>query len=382
MKHYLRKILAFGVDLFLYVFPRDPKIILCTGWGGERFADNSRYIFLYLNEHKQEYGISTIIWLTVDDLILKELKGKGYKVLKKNSLLSIYYHLRAKYCFYDQFVYDYYRTLIRGAKVINLWHGMPIKKFGVWNGLNWNLEDNYLLTCSAYGDSTIGKAFITEKEHYIHGMYPRNYYILNEMPLLLKVEQGYLEKVAKVKKTGKRILFYLPTFRKDKLSFLGESSQNKLNSFFKFLNDHNYCLLTKFHYAGFVRNHDEVCSKSSVLINLPPSVDVYPFLKEADILLTDYSSVLFDYLYLDRRIICFPYDLEEYQMFDQGLLIDYYTLPVSIVKDIQHLQSSLISEDEKEQELMRENRHVWLEKCFNNYTIKDTINNIFDERQN
>ena len=31
---------------------------------------------------------------------------------------------------------------------------------------------------------------------------------------------------------------------------------------------------------------------------------------------------------------------------------------------------------------MRENRHVWLEKCFNNYTIKDTINNIFDERQN
>ena len=52
MKHYLRKILAFGVDLFLYVFPRDPKIILCTGWGGERFADNSRYIFFYLNEHK------------------------------------------------------------------------------------------------------------------------------------------------------------------------------------------------------------------------------------------------------------------------------------------------------------------------------------------
>ena len=219
MKHYLRKILAFGVDLFLYVFPRDPKIILCTGWGGERFADNSRYIFLYLNEHKQEYGISTIIWLTVDDLILKELKGKGYKVLKKNSLLSIYYHLRAKYCFYDQFVYDYYRTLIRGAKVINLWHGMPIKKFGVWNGLNWNLEDNYLLTCSAYGDSTIGKAFITEKEHYIHGMYPRNYYILNEMPLLLKVEQGYLEKVAKVKKREKGFYFISQLLEKKSCRF-------------------------------------------------------------------------------------------------------------------------------------------------------------------
>ena len=382
MKNCVKKILTFLVDTFLYVFPRNPRIILCTGWGGERFADNSRYIFLYLNEHKQEYGIDTIIWLTVDDLIFSELREKGYKVLKKNSLLSIYYHLRAKYCFYDQFVYDYYRTLIRGAKVINLWHGMPIKKFGVWNGLNWNLEDNYLLTCSEFGDTTIGKAFITDKKHYVHGMYPRNHYILNEIPLLLTIEQRYLDKLTELKKLGKRILFYLPTFRKEKLLFLGESSLDNLNSFFKFLEDNNFCLLTKFHYAGFIRNHDEVYNDNSVLINLPPSVDVYPFLKEADILLTDYSSILFDYLYLDRRIICFPYDLEEYQMFDQGLLIDYYSLPVSIAKDIKHLQSCLILEDENDLEQMRENRHVWLEKCFKNYTIKDTLNNIFYGRQN
>ena len=57
MKNCVKKILTFLVDTFLYVFPRNPRIILCTGWGGERFADNSRYIFLYLNEHKQEYGM-------------------------------------------------------------------------------------------------------------------------------------------------------------------------------------------------------------------------------------------------------------------------------------------------------------------------------------
>ena len=51
--------------------------------------------------------------------------------------------------------------------------------------------------------------------------------------------------------------------------------------------------------------------------------DPYVFLKMADVLITDYSSIYFDYLLLDRPIIFFDYDLKEYLNDSRELYFDY-----------------------------------------------------------
>jgi len=52
--------------------------------------------------------------------------------------------------------------------------------------------------------------------------------------------------------------------------------------------------------------------------------DIYPLVKETDILITDYSSIYFDFLILDRPIIFAPFDIEQYVKSDRALYYDYY----------------------------------------------------------
>lgn len=374
LKKVLRAWVCFFIDIFLLFVKRDERVIVCSGWCGERFADNSRYIFLYLCQNKEQLALKHIVWLTRDKKIKRELQAAGFTVYLKGSLYSIYYHLRAGSFFYDQFSYDYYVFLTRKAKLINLWHGMPIKKFGRWNGKEWNLEDDYLLTCSNYGDETIGRAFIVKSGHQIHGMYPRNYFLVHDLSFLMNEEMEYLSLIDEQKQAGKKILFYLPTFRNSKLTFLGETDATVIHAFLRFLKEHDYFMIMKIHFAGFVNNKDEMPYLSDCLLNLSPMVDVYPFLKETDILITDYSSVLFDFLYLDRDIICFPYDLSDYQEKDQGLLIEYDKLPADKVYSLSDLSNNLLEKKSK-RDTYEQERKLWLTRCFDGLTMEDTIKN-------
>ena len=342
MKNFFPQFVICLIDLFLFFFKRDKKIVLCTGWNGLRFADNSRYIFLYLNTYRKNICLGQVVWLSNDSQICRELNEAGYTAYMKRSFMSIYYHLRAGYIFYDQFNNDLFVVLTRRSRMVNLWHGMPIKKFGVWSGLDWNLKSDYLFTCSDFGDKLIGKAFHTKPNHYIHGMYPRNYYLTEPIPYLTKDERFYIDFIQKKKRENKKILFYLPTFRKHQLQFLGITDLEKINLFFDFLDDHGYFLMTKIHTGGYYSNNDTIAdSVKERILSLPPQTDIYPFLKETDILVTDYSSVLFDFLYLDRDIICYAYDLYMYEHEDKGLLIDYQSLPADRVYSLDELKENL-----------------------------------------
>lgn len=375
MKELLRLIFNFFLDIFLFIFKRNKHLVVCSGWSGERFADNSRYMYLYLNENRVSLELDKIVWLTEDVHIKKELEAAGFTVCMRNSLMSLCYHLRATYFFYDQFSDDFFVFLTRKALLINLWHGMPIKQFGLWSGLNWDLKNDYLLTCSKFGDTTIGKAFHVNPAHFIHGMYPRNYYLTHTIPFLTKEETKYMSLLKEQKEKGRKVLFYLPTFRKSKLQFMGMANSDELTDFIHFLTQHNYFLITKVHYAGYYNHKDSAPHLGGGLLNLSPQTDIYPFLKKADILITDYSSVFFDFLYLDRDIICYSYDLDQYQNDDKGFLLDYQALPADQVNTLDELKDNLLCKmNERDSHSL--GRQLWLEKCFEDRTIDDTIKSV------
>ena len=58
---------------------------------------------------------------------------------------------------------------------------------------------------------------------------------------------------------------------------------------------------------------------------LPASLDIYPILPYTDVLVTDYSSIYYDYLILNKPIILFPFDREKYIEKDRGFIEDYFT---------------------------------------------------------
>ena len=74
--------------------------------------------------------------------------------------------------------------------------------------------------------------------------------------------------------------------------------------------------------------------------------DIYPVLKYIDILITDYSSIAYDFLLLDRPIIFFDYDREIYEKIMGGFLFDYDEFsPGTKASNQQELTEALFSED-------------------------------------
>jgi len=386
MKGKTKHIITYTINLFISVFtifiPKTNKIWIFGSWSGVRFSDNSRYMFLYAQKNKKELELDKVIWITKSDSLYKELNTKGYEVYKYWSLKSIWYHLRAGIHFIDQGSRRDINSLfsIRALK-INLWHGFPLKKIGTYVEPrfiksiqigNWN--KNILLCTSNFSQEILGKAFVRTKEECIIGMYPRNHYILNEKFEVLKEEEKILQKIKGFKKQRKKIIFYLPTFRDNrKIEFLGVKTKKERKEFFKFIKENNYVFITKLHFAGKVFHNENIETEEQDYINIPQEVDVYPIIKKTDILITDYSSIYFDFLYLNRDIIFFPYDLEYYKNEDRGLIFDYDEMtPGNKVFSLEELKNDLLNKKENRDSYFEERKKI-KELIFEDYTIEDTI---------
>lgn len=318
------------------VIRRDDGIIVIGGWFGERFADNSRYLYLYLNKHRKEYNLKRVIWVTRNKAIYDELKSAGFEVVMANSIRSVYYHLKAMYHVIDQSLFDINPYFSFSAVKLNLWHGFPLKKIGrfaygetrrsgikekikkvrailrILNPGGWN--DSKLLATSKFSAEILGYAFDKKMEDIIIANYPRNDNLLFNLGFYIpRREKEILKIIENYESREYTIVIYLPTFRDKKDTiFLGESNTIVLKRFVDFLKEHKILLVTKFHFAN-----DTIINKSKSfvelneannILNLENNVDVYNILKEADVLITDYSSVYFDFLLLNKPIIFYPYD--------------------------------------------------------------------------
>lgn len=360
MNRVIRLIIRFFTILFTTFIPRDQGIWVIGSWFGKRYADNSRYFYEHLNENKELYQLKKIIWVTDESDIVEFIRASGRLVYRKKSLMGCYYHLRAKVFLYDQSSEDLNYEFTHGALRVNLWHGIPLKKVGyhykkkiekggfyqIISKLTMHVatgKKDYILGTSKLSEKLLSSAFNIKT---IQGPYPRNEYLIGGInSYLTEQENKYLEII---KKSGKEIIFYLPTFRdKCELKFLGTNDIEEQYKVISELENLNYILVTKVHYAGKNTLND---ISNDNFINLPPDMDVYPFLKITDILITDYSSVYFDFLCLNREIVFLAYDLEYYQNDDRGLILNYdrYTPGEkvydtnSIVKTIEKIKNNEI----------------------------------------
>lgn len=332
MKQVLKYIL-FTLFLPLWHFqkliPRDKNVWVFGAWFGRKYADNPRALFEYINENHKNIKA---VWLTNDDNIVSYLRSMGYMSYLKYSLGGIWYSLRAKFVIVCTSKADINALLTNGSITVQTWHGAHMKR------INFQIKGNkvdylskyispfkfeynysYYLSSSRFFDNINALAFNTTSDKVLSTGYPRNdvFYTKHEEPLINDLRRKYKDV---------KIVVYMPTHRgswKGQVEYFTNFGFD-YTTFNEFLLENNIILLFKGHfYVEPDKNSNDSDVNNRILTITDNDItDVNQLLHNTDILITDYSSIYFDYLLTNKPIIFAPFDLEDYKN-KRGLYLDY-----------------------------------------------------------
>lgn len=318
----LKGALSVCVHRLVHLFPREDSLWIVGSRGGERFEGNAKYLFLHLRD---EDGIRPV-WISKSEATVAELRAHGFETYPADSLRGRVTMLRAGSVFVTGTMTDMPLWPTGGARLIQLWHGIPLKRIATdapsFAGFpplerlrllyTYRQFDAITLTGAGLGDS-FRSAFRIDPDLPVTG-YPRNDALAHEIPGERIGQEGLRELVEGI--DAEHLFAYLPTYRE------GDSNPAKHVDFGRldaFLAQHDAAMLVKFHPF----NDPEIDSERfGHLYFLPTEFDIYPVLREVDALVTDYSSVYFDFLLLDQPVVFYAYDRDEYAE-NPGFYLDY-----------------------------------------------------------
>lgn len=318
--------------------PIDEKTVLLEGGQGSNINGNAFAMLKELCENPRWADYKTVF--TVTDATFEKAKARmefyGYGdvvLVVRGSKAYSKYLATAKYLITDNTFPPYFNKR-DGQVYLNTWHGTPLKTLGKSNKSSLsslaNVQKNYLSSDYAlFPNEYTEKVFMKDydlapifKNNAVIGNYPRNAVFYDS-----SVGERMKEKIGL---KGKRVFAYMPTWRdaetpKDKAQQL-RKTEEILDSFDSLLND-SQVLLVNLH---FLLSSEIDCKKYKHIEYFPSEYDTYEVLNACDGLVTDYSSVFFDFAVTRKKIILFAYDKEEY-LAERGLYMPFESLPFPIV---------------------------------------------------
>ena len=359
----------------------DEKTVLFSCFNGKSYTCSPKAIYEYMLTD-EKYKDYKFIWFFKDVQKYDFLnKNKNTKVVKSYSKEFTKYLQTAKYWFFNYKIADYIKPK-KDQVFTQCWHGTPLKRLGCDlihydNALNTveDMKRRYKIEAEKFSYFISPSDFATEKfisawnlkeigkeNIIIQEGYPRNDFLFNytenDVERIKKEVLG--EDYEELK--NKKLILYAPTYRanqhqsgvgytyKEEVDF--EKMRQKLGNEYVILFRPHYFVASVFDfskYKGFVYNASDIDDVN----------DLYVI---SDILVTDYSSVFFDYANLKRPIIFYMYDLEHYRDESNGFYFDIEeVLPGPIIKT----DDELIEEILKTKDFKYDERYKKFNEKFN-----------------
>ena len=324
----------------------DENMVFFSSFNGKYYTDSPKSIYLYMKSNP-EFKNYKFVWAFSEPENHKDLECKNTIIVKQGSKSYEKYLSMAKYWVTNHRVYDYIYPK-KSQIYVQCWHGTPLKRLGfdlqkTDNALNTLKEMqhkylieakklNYMVSPSKFTSEKLRSAFNLKKVHkennIIEQGYPRNDFLYNHTE----------ENVKRIKQRlgidgiNKKIILYAPTWRDNQhqagvgYTYKTEVDFDKLQKELQ----NEYIILFRAHY--FVSNSFDFEKYKGFIYNVSDLDDVNETYVVSDILITDYSSVFFDYANLKRPMLFYMYDFEEYKDEMRGFYIDLDELPGEITK--------------------------------------------------
>nr|WP_196001940.1 CDP-glycerol glycerophosphotransferase family protein [Clostridium sp. 1001271B_151109_B4] len=377
MKKIFLVTVKYAYNIFYKYIPVDERTIMFIAYHGRGYLCNPKYLHKYMiNDSK--YSDYKFIWAVkkVDNVNISNAK-----VIKYNGLIYYYYLARSKYWIINC---KMPKHVLKKEEQIYLqtWHGTPLKRLAhdieIGEGASFyrtkvskremtNSYDSdvrkydYFISPNKFSTEKFKSAFKVNENIILESGYPRNDFLSN-----IKEDEINRLKIKYNIPLDKKVILYAPTWRDNSYNMKGYVFELNVDfNLWKKDLGKEYVVIFKPHYLIVNKESNESLEGFLYLIN--QDEDINELYVISDILVTDYSSVFFDYAILERPIYFYMYDLKEYEENLRGFYLNIY-------KD---LPGKIITEEKQLLEMLKQNE-LYVES--NKQIIKD-FNKIYNNLQ-
>ena len=341
--------------LLTLVLPVREKVIVFQSNLGRNYTGSPRAVY----EKMVELGLDKVYrcYYILDEP--KQYTGclPGQITLIKNARLRFYYVMAIAGVWISDTRFQNYIKKRKNSLYIQTWHGTPLKRLGLdleelhmagsetlaeyQEAFRKNAETwDYLISQNPFSTGVFRRAF-DYKGLILPVGYPRNDALFAWRTL--ETTDAYKTRLAERKRAlgfpaEKKMILYAPTWRDDAFydaaSYRFETAMEfeKMQEAF----GEEYILVAKFHYM--VKEQEAFDEYPDFLYAVDAKTDIADLYPLADILITDYSSAMFDYSILKRPMYFFAYDLEKYEQSLRGFYFDFLAeAPGPVVRTTEEL---------------------------------------------
>lgn len=308
--------------------PPKKNSIVFESFLGKQYSCNPRAIYEYLQKHHPHFRM---VW-SVDKKFTQYFEKNNIPYVTRYSLRWMFRMARAEYWVTNSRL-SLWLPKPKHTTYVQTWHGTPLKKLAgdmeevhmpgtttakyKRNFFRESGKWNVLISPNAYSSEIFRRAFLFDKCLLETG-YPRNDYLFthNNPQMITSLKEQYGIPL------DKKVLLYAPTWRDNQFYEAGRYKFDlDLNlSLMRQQLGEDYVIILRMHYL--VAENFDLTPYAGFAFDLSKDVDIRDLYLISDVLITDYSSVFFDYANLKRPIIFYMFDIEQYRDTLRGLYFD------------------------------------------------------------
>lgn len=330
----------------------DDRLLVFGAYNGKSYACSPKAVYEYMIQNEKYKNYKYVWFFDEPDKYEFLEKNRNTKIVKKGSSECEKYLHQAKYWILNFRAMDHWIPS-KNQIYVQCWHGTPLKRLGYDitnsdNAMNSvsEIKSKYKSDAKRFDYMVSPCKFVTEKftsawnlekmgkqDAVLEIGYPRNDFLnkfTEENVITVKEKLGLINE-------RRKIILYAPTWRDNQHDAeKGYVYKNPVN--FDLLREKlgdEYIILFRAHYL--VADNFDFKSYDGFIYDVSKYDDINELYIISDILITDYSSVFFDYAILERPILFYMYDMEEYRDEMRGFYLNINQLPGPIVRDEKEL---------------------------------------------